>query len=147
MTRTRSESGQLGGIEGVAFGLLVFVVGSLIIANAWSVIDAKLAASAAAREAARAFVESDAAGADEAALSAARAALEGYGRDPDRMQVVRDGTGFGRCQRVTFEVEYPVALGAVPLIGRAAMTFVAAARHSEVVDPFRDGLPGEARCA
>jgi hypothetical protein len=143
----RDESGQLGGLEGLAFGVLVFVIGTLVVVNAWAVIDSKLAAASAAREAARAFVEArtiDDAEAD--AHRAATAAIEGYGRDPDRMDIFHDDVGFGRCERVTFTVEYRVALGAIPLINRAATTFVAAARHSEIIDPFRDGLPGEARC-
>lgn len=143
----KDERGQLGGLEGIAFGVLVFVVGTLVIANAWAVIDAKLAASAAAREAARAYVEAlDQHDAEAAAADAARAALAGYGREPDRMRLLRTTGSFGRCQRVTFAVEYPVALGAVPLLDRPAVSFVAAARHSEIVDPFRDGVPGEASC-
>ena len=41
------------------FGLLIFVVGSLLIANAWAVVDAKFATDAAARQAVRTFVEGD----------------------------------------------------------------------------------------
>ena len=144
----RSERGQLGGIEGVAFGFLVFVVGTLIVVNAWGVIDGKLAAAAAAREAARAYVESaDPEAADAAASSAATDALAGYGRDPTRMTIRRDGDAFGRCRRVTFTVEYPIRVGAIPVLGRSITTFTAAARHSELVDPYRDGVPGEATCA
>ena len=55
----RDEAGQAGGLEGIAFGLLIFVLGTLLIANAWAVVDTKLAVTAAAREAARAFVEAD----------------------------------------------------------------------------------------
>jgi hypothetical protein len=143
----KDEAGQLGGLEGLAFGVLVFVIGMLIVVNAWAVVDAKLAAASAAREAARAYVEAaDQGDADEAAGDAAAEALRGYGRDPERMALRRDAGSYGRCQRVTFTVEYRVSLGAVPLIGRAATTFVAAARHSELVDPYRSGLPGEARC-
>ena len=143
----RDESGQLGGLEGLAFGVLVFVVGTLVVVNAWAVIDAKLAAASAAREAARAFVEAtDIGAADEAAQRAADDAIIGYGRDPDRMELARDDTSFGRCDRVTFTVRYKVSLGAIPLLKRAAATFTAEARYSEIVDPFRDGLSGEARC-
>jgi hypothetical protein len=143
----RDENGQLGGLEGLAFGVLVFVFGTLIVINAWAVVDSKLAAAAAAREAARAFVESaDLRSADSAALQAASDAIEGYGRDPDRMEIRRDDTSFGRCERVTFTVEYKVSLGAIPFLDRPAGTFVAGARHSEIVDPFRDRLRGEAGC-
>ena len=43
------------GMEVIPFGLLTFVVGALLVANAWAVIDAKMAVSAAAREATRAY--------------------------------------------------------------------------------------------
>jgi Flp pilus assembly protein TadG len=143
----RDEGGQLGGIEGLAFGVLIFVIGTLIIANAWGAIDAKLAAASAAREATRAYVESAVAGrADDEARQAAARVIEGYGRDPSRMTVRRDSGTFGRCERVTLTVEYRATLGAVPLLGRTARTFVAAARHSELVDPYRSGVPGEAHC-
>ena len=143
----KDESGQLGGLEGLAFGVLVFVMGTLVVVNAWAVIDSKLAAASAAREAARAFVEARSVDdAEDDAQRAAGAAIQGYGRDPERMDISHDDVAFGRCQRVTFTVEYKVSLGAIPLLQRPAMSFVAAARHSEIVDPFRDGLPGEARC-
>ena len=46
-------------MEVLPFGFLMFVSVTLLLANAWAVIDAKLAVSAAAREAVRAYVESD----------------------------------------------------------------------------------------
>ena len=57
--RCRGDAGQVGGIEALPFGLLVFVVGALLIANAWAVVDAKFATDAAARQAVRTFVEGD----------------------------------------------------------------------------------------
>ncbi len=148
VVRRREERGQLGGLEGLAFGVLVFVIGTLVVVNAWAAIDAKLAAASAAREAARAYVESaDGEDAEQEAAAAAAQALRGYGRDPDRMTLRHSPGAFGRCRRVTFTVEYPVSLAAIPLINRPALTFVAASRHSELVDPFRSGLSGEANCA
>ena len=55
--RCADERGAVGGIEVLPLGMLVLVVGTLLVVNAWAVVDAKLAASAAAREAARAYVE------------------------------------------------------------------------------------------
>jgi Mg2+/Co2+ transporter CorC len=49
MTRiSGSDEGVVGGLEALPFGLLIFVVGALLIANVWAVVDAKLAVSAAA---------------------------------------------------------------------------------------------------
>ncbi len=39
------------------FGVLIFVVGALLVTNAWGVVDAEIAADAAAREAVRTYVE------------------------------------------------------------------------------------------
>ena len=144
---TRDERGQAG-LEGVAFGVLLFAMGALVIANAWSVIDTKIAASAAAREAVRAYVEaSDADAASVDAETAARAAMAGHGRNGSAVQVVRREGSFSRCARVVMEARYAVRLGALPLLGRGGASFTVAARHSEVVDPYRSGLGGEARCA
>ena len=32
----KDESGQLGGLEGLAFGVLIFVMGTLVVVNAWA---------------------------------------------------------------------------------------------------------------
>jgi hypothetical protein len=145
---TVDERGQVGGVEALVLGVLVFVAGVLVVSNAWGVIDAKLAASSAAREAARAYVEAPSAeAAAVAARQAARDAIAGHGRTPSRANVVQLGGGFARCDRVTFEVSYPVPLVRVPFLGSAGAGFTARARHSEIVDPYRSGLAGTARCA
>lgn len=143
----RDERGQ-GGLEAVVLGVLVFVAGVLIVANAWGVLDAKLAASSAAREAARAYVEAGAASdAEAAARAAALQAMQGHGRSPARTTVRLVAGSFARCERVTFEVRYPVPMLTVPFLGSAGAGFTAQARHSEVVDPYRSGIPGTAHCA
>ena len=148
MTRCRGDHGQLGGLEALPFGVLVFVVGALLVANVWGVVDAKLATTAAAREAARAYVEAPtAAAADAAAGAAARDAVAGHGRRASRTGVERIAGRFERCGRVTFEVTYPVPVVVVPWIGGLGEGFTARSRHSELVDPYRSGLPGEADCA
>ena len=143
----RDERGQ-GGIEAVVLGVLVFVAGVLVVANAWGVLDAKLAASSAAREAARAYVEaSSETEAERAARAAALEAMKGHGRSAARTTIVLVAGSFARCERVTFEVRYPVPMLTVPFLGAAGTGFVAKARHSEVVDPYRSGIPGTAHCA
>lgn len=145
--RARGEAGQIGGIEAIPFGLLIFVAGTLLIANAWAVVDAKFATDAAARQAIRTFVES----ADpQAALAQARAAgldtVEAHGRDPGRAVVEPVGEPrLQRCERVAFEVVYEVPALSVPFIGGYGRApFRVRSVHSELVDPFRSGLPGEA---
>ncbi len=147
MTRWLDERGQVGGIEVLPFGLLVFVVGALLVANVWGVIDAKIAVTAAAREAARAYVEApDPAVAEAEAGIAARQAIAGHGRTPGRLGLRRTEGGFVRCARVVYEASYPVPAIVLPWIGGFGEGFTARARHGELVDPFRSGLPGRAEC-
>ena len=142
----RDERGVVGGFEVLPFGFLIFVAGTLLLANAWGIVDAKIAASGAAREAARAYVESSAPD-GRAALAEAEAAAEeamaGHGRDPSRMTLSSSGPlVFERCAPATFVVTYEVPTISLPWIGGfGAGVFSTSARHSEVVDPFRDDVP------
>jgi hypothetical protein len=138
----RDESGQVAGIEAIPFGLLTFVVGALLVANAWAVVDAKIAVSAAAREATRAFVEAPV-DADAMALAdaAARSAIDGAGRDPAQLVLTPVEATFARCETVTFEASYRIPAIHVPWVGGFGSGFTASARHSEVVDPYRTGVP------
>jgi len=139
----RSESGQAG-IEALPFALLTFVVGTLIVVNAWAVIDAKITVSSAAREATRAYVEAPVDG-DPAGLAdtAARAAVVGAGRDPQRLTLMQLDGSFARCNTVRFEAAYRLPAMRIPWLGGLG-TFTARARHAEIVDPFRTGVPRSA---
>jgi hypothetical protein len=139
-----NERGFVGGFEVLPFGLLVFVAGTLLLTNAWAVYDAKVAASAAAREAVRAYVEADS-GAVAARLAndAAMDAITGHGRDPARAEVDwAVGPDFRRCALNTVVVRYRVPTLTVPFVGAFGGGVVTTTgRHSEIVDPFRSGLP------
>lgn len=141
--RRGQDSGQIAGIEVLPFGFLLFVAVVLVVANAWAVIDAKMAVSAAAREAARTLVESDPADAFAAADARALEVLAAYGRDdPSRTTIeppLIEGGTFGRCARVTVTVSYEVPAVVVPFIGGLGDGFTATASHSELIDPYRDG--------
>lgn len=144
----RDESGQLAGAEALPFGLLVFIVGVLLVANAWAVVDVKMAVSSAAREAVRAYVESPV-GEDPVARAdaAARAAVADMGRDPERLTILAVEADFSRCAEVRFEARYPVPFVTVPLVGGFGAGFTAVARHAEIVDPYRSGVPrGSTTC-
>lgn len=145
--RCRGDAGQVGGIEALPFGLLIFVVGSLLIANAWAVVDAKFATDAAARQAVRTYVEGrDAQVALEDAREAGLGAVEAHGRDRTRAIVGPVGeASLERCARVTFEAVYEVPALSLPFIGGYGRApFRVRSSHSELVDPFRSGVPGEA---
>ena len=143
-----NESGQVAGIEAIPFGLLVFVVGVLLVTNAWAVIDAKMTVASAAREAARAYVEAESAGgAPAAARAAADEVVRAGGRDPARLQLTSPPSAFARCQRVTYTAAYPVPAITLPWIGGFGHGFTARASHAELVDPYRSGVPlGADRC-
>lgn len=162
MTR-HDEDGVAAGAEALVLGVLVFVVGTLIMVNAWSVVDARMAVDAAAREAVRAVVEAAPRHGEGPATSdhyaaVARVAAEDslrasrgdrLGRDEDgdggllaRGPVVEGGLARGQCVEVTVSVEVPVV--ALPLVGAEGGTRTVEGSHRARVDPYRSGLTGAA---
>jgi Flp pilus assembly protein TadG len=140
----RDERGQVGGIEVLAFGFLIMVMGTLLMVNVWAVVDAKFAVTAAAREGARASVEApDESSARDAATRRALEAMDAHGRaDLSRTAVVVDAPdGFARCAPVVVTVSYDVPALSLPFIGGLGASITARATHVELVDPYRDGLP------
>jgi len=141
--RVRDEAGFVGGFEALPFGFLVFVAGTLLLVNAWGVFDCHLAASAAAREAVRAFVEADGtdAAAQQAGDDAALRAIQGQGKAPDRTSISWTGAHLARCAPVVATVSYRVPLISVPWIGAfGGGVLTTSARHREIVDPYRRGM-------
>jgi hypothetical protein len=108
-----------------------------------------MTATAAAREAARTYVE-----APNRSLALARAqqaandVVNGR-RDPHTTLTVTspDGSSFQRCDRVTTSVRMDIPRISLPLIGGTGGTFPVSATHVEVIDPYRSGLPATAGCA
>ena len=165
------EDGLSAGAEALAFGVLVFVFGSIIMLNGWAVLDAHFAANAAAREATRTIVEG---GAVErtamvgstgsqvqagAAHDVAVATMAGHGKDPQHLpapgqfevELVDDpwqgSTGAPtRCARVTVHVRYPVQGISLPIFGGWQTPITVEGQHTEIIDPFRSGLAGRADC-
>jgi hypothetical protein len=89
------------------------------------------------------------AGAERAAVEAGRAAFAAYGRDASRARVwlssLSGGSGgFARCARATFSASYEVPALSVPFVGGFGSGIDVRSRHSELVDPYRDGVPGDA---
>ena len=147
--RACGDRGQVGGIEVLPFGFLVFISASLLFANAWAVIDAKFAVSAAAREAVRAYVESDSATeASAAAVRRANETLDAYGRAEDGVSI-RDPVleaPFGRCVRVSMSVASEIPMIRIPFLGGFGPSTEVEATHSAVVDPFRSGVEAGGAC-
>jgi hypothetical protein len=133
----RGEAGQIGGVEAVPFGLLVLVVGILVVAHTWAVVDAKFVTGAAAREATRAYVEAPTAAEGLADARRAAGAVDGLVR--------RSGGDLRRCAPARFEAELEVPAFGVPWRADRPQVTVRSA-HEELVDPYRDGLGGAADC-
>lgn len=148
--RACDDRGQVAGIEVLPFGLLIFVIGALIATNAWGVVDAKIAVGAAAREAARAYVEApDPTTAARRADEAARQAIAGYGRDSAKVQIAIESEGdgaWGRCLPISVTARYPVHTITLPGAGGYGDGLEVRATHGEIIDPYRSGLPAHGRC-
>lgn len=148
-----SERGAIAGIEGLAFGVLVFAFGTLLILNAWSIVDGKLATDAAAREAARALAESSfehasPAAARERATELARDAIASQRGTAEGVVVdISPASGsFNRCRPVDVRVSLRVPRVALPLIGGHGGSATVSSRRHEIIDPYRSGTPGDAAC-
>jgi hypothetical protein len=144
------DRGQVGGIEVLPFAILIFVIGALLVTNAWAVIDVKMAVNAATREGARTAAEArDKDDAANGSQTAAHDAITAYGRDRGSLNVdppdYHGGT-FGRCNLVTITARYPVPFITLPLIGTHGQAFTVSSSHTEIVDPFRSGLQGKTAC-
>jgi hypothetical protein len=137
--RPNNEAG-LGSVEVLPIGLLVMVTITMLVINAWAIVDAKMGVISAARQAARTTVETADTSRGEAA---GNEAWRSTGRSEDIS--VRLGGTIRRCGRIVATAEVnipPIPLGFLdtwrPISVRAT--------HSEVVDPYRGKLAGEASC-
>lgn len=136
----RHQRGVVGGLEVLPFGVLVFVSFTLVIANAWAVVDAKLAVESASREAGRAYVEAhDPDGAPHAARAAAVAAISAAGRDPARLGLSTSGGRYERCAVVEHTTSYVVPALTIPFLGAFGNGITVRGSHRSVVDPFASG--------
>jgi hypothetical protein len=144
------DRGQVGGIEVLPFSILIFVIGTLLVANAWAVIDLKMAVDAATREGVRSAAESSSAlAARDSSRMVAREAIAGHGRDPGKLIVDPPdyhGGQFQRCNLVTVRASYPVPFISLPVIGTRGEAFTVTSSHTEIVDPFRSGLGERIAC-
>lgn len=144
----RTDDGFVAGAEALIFGVLILVIGSLMVVNAWAVIDARFAATAVAREAVRAAVEAGA-GHDlrGVATGAAIATVVAHGRSADSLTVTVVGPATPvRCAPVEVQAAIDVRLVGLPLPGvagggRSGATVTVRSQHREVIDPFRSGHP------
>jgi hypothetical protein len=135
-SRCRDDRG-LAGAEILPAAVVVFVFGTLMLTNLWSVIDAKTRVAAAAREATRAYVEAPDAAAATTDARAAAADTLGPTRTPAAS--MRLPTTFARCAPATSTVTLAVPVMRIPGTGRGLTTITVTATHTELVDPWRTG--------
>jgi hypothetical protein len=135
------------GTEVLPFCVLIFVFGTLLLVNAWGVIDAKFAVTSASREAARTYAESDGGHAGEAAArAAADDAIRAYGRAPGRLDLSEPEGAFVRCGSVTYTASYPVPAIKIPVIGGFGEAFDVTSSHTTRIDRLRAGLDAGSAC-
>lgn len=147
MKRRDGQRGAMGGVEVVPVASLVLITGVLLVADAWAVLDAKLAVEQAAREGARAGIEEPERSA--AAASARRAATDAFsagGRPASRLEVRTRGRWDERCAAIEVRTSTSVRSVRLPFIGPFGPPVTVRGRHREVLDPYRSGLRGEAGC-
>jgi hypothetical protein len=80
------------------------------------------------------------------AEAAAGDAIAGYGRDPALMVFAPEEARLERCAAVTIRIEYPVPMITIPILGRYGDGFTVVGLHSEIVDPWRSGIPDRGTC-
>jgi hypothetical protein len=127
------------GAESLALGVLVLIGGSLLLVNAWAVIDTQVALDAAAREYLRAYTQ---ASSPSDAGREARRALGDVLADRERLAatltlVEPDPDTFGPCSPALVELRAEVPAVEVPFLdglGRRSVTV----RHVELVDAHRE---------
>ncbi|MGI9623151.1 MAG: hypothetical protein ACR2PK_09975 [Acidimicrobiales bacterium] len=143
--RCRGDSGFVGGSEGILFGIVVFVFGLLLIFNAWAVIDTKMAVTSAARETVRTLVESD--GSTGQAANAGHDAFTATSNfDAAALEGPFLSGQFRRCGNMSATYSYTVPAISLPGGFGWGNGFEVSATHTELVDPYRTGLDGEAFC-
>ncbi len=138
-SRRDDERGAIGGMEMLPLGFLVFVVASLMIVNAWTVVDSWFAVSAAAREGARTYVESPPERAWPDAQARMQQVMEDYGRGDRAIAPDAPTIEYERCALVTVTAGYELAFINLPLVGEFGALTTIEASHSERIDPFRSG--------
>lgn len=146
------EGGFVAGGEALALGVVVFVVGVLLVLNAWRLVDGKLAVETAAREAVRGLVEApvavltDPATGQEVADARARATMAAHRGADDgpnatwRFVDTRVVGTVARCAPLTATITVEVDTVRLPL-GAGFGTVTLTGEHTERIEPYRSGLP------
>jgi hypothetical protein len=142
--RRRGQGGFLAGSDGLIFGALVLLCGSVVIINAWAAIDTRIALDSAAREYLRTYGEQpDGPTARAAGVRAARTVLSRRGMEPSRLIFTTEPRveSFGPCQLAEVGLTVTVPAIEVPFLDGMGSRSVTVT-HSELVDAHREMATG-----
>jgi hypothetical protein len=141
--RARGQAGVLAGSDGLVFGMLILLAGSLAVLNIWSVIDTRAALDAAAREYLRSYTEqSSPAAAASFGDAAARELLERRGAPVHGLRIdPPDAATFGPCQPAVVAIEAEVPAARLPFLDDLGTRQIRVT-HRELVDPHREVISG-----
>jgi hypothetical protein len=141
----RSERGVVAGLEGLVFSTLILLGGTVLVVDAWAVIDTRVALDGAAREYLRAYTEApDALTASRSGDIALQEALADRPRLRRALRVEPpEATRFGPCSEANVTLTTTVPSIRIPYIGDFGSTTVRV-RHRELVDAHREVIPGAA---
>lgn len=140
--RARNERGMVAGGEALAFGTLVLLVGALVLANAWSVVETRTAVDAAAREYLRAYTRADDRASGLAAGDwAARMTLTARGTPLRGLRIdAPNAAEFGPCGRAEVTLTATVPAARLPLLGELSATDVRVT-HAELIGAHEEVTP------
>jgi len=140
----RGQGGFVAGSDGLIFGTLVLLCGSLMIINAWAVIDTRVALDSAAREYLRTYGEQpDGPTARAAGERAARTVLSRRGTDSSHLTFTIEPRveSFGPCQLAEVGLIVTVPAIEVPFLDGVGSRSVTVT-HTELVDAHREMSTG-----
>ena len=135
----RGERGAVAGLEGVMLGVLVLVTGTLLVVNAWGVLQSRRTLDGAAREYLRAYTQADdAAAAESAGRRALLDVLDGERGSAAGVRIdAPDRSTFGPCATATVTLSSTVPAARLPFVGAMASTTIRVT-HTELVDAHRE---------
>ncbi|MFI5044338.1 MAG: hypothetical protein ACHQDC_06060 [Acidimicrobiales bacterium] len=142
--RRRGQGGFVAGSDGLIFGTLVLLCGSLMIVNAWAAIDTRIALDSAAREYLRTYGEQpDGTTARAAGERAARTVLSRRGTNPSDLTFTTEPRveSFGPCQLAEVGLTVTVPAIEVPFLEGVGSRSVSVT-HTELVDAHRETSAG-----
>ncbi|MCX6524047.1 MAG: hypothetical protein NTX58_04650 [Actinobacteria bacterium] len=137
--RHLGERGAVGGGEGVIFGMLILVAGTLVILNLWAILDARMALDTAASEYLRTYTEQQYFfQARVVGEAAAKDSLTQRGLSPYRVSIqASEPQGFGPCAVAVVQLTTQVPWVRVPFLAGAGSTTVRVTQ-TELIDAHRE---------